>query len=163
MLQQNVMCTIKPHWWILLPLLMGVSAGGTSGSSYSITLQSKHCVALHTHTLTTSHYTRTHTQTHTDTYTQKNKIKKTQTPAKSVDFEIHLPPFDSDGNLTKLTLILPVVLAPWPAQAFENMHCHLASFLSLQRVQKIDRHLLLPSLSGSFVQQYTSSCVVVLK
>lgn len=94
-MQQQLLCRGKPQWWILLPLLMAVSTEATSGSSYSITLLSKHWLVLHTHTLNS--LARTHTNTH-----------KPQTPTKSVGFEIYLPPFRSEGYICKLGLSLPV-------------------------------------------------------
>lgn len=64
-------------------------------------------------------------------------------------FELRLPPFDLEGNVTNLELMgyLLVVLAPGTAQAFENIHCHLASFPSLQQLPKLGRHPLTLSVS----------------
>lgn len=99
---------------------MGVSAGGTSAFSYSITLLSKQRVAL---------YALTH---------------KPQTPCCLVGFTT--PPAAICLRKSSTHYLLDV-LAPGPAQALEHMHCHVASFQSLQRVPELGHFLLTLSVS----------------
>lgn len=99
------------YWSLFLPLLMGVSAGSASNSSYSITLLSEHWAALHTHT------SRTNARTHRG----------------SVGFALHLQPQRTDTRRAARCLL--VAPAPGPAQAFENVHLHLT-----QRAPRPLRH-----------------------
>lgn len=58
----------------------------------------------------------------------------------TVGFELHLPPSDSDVNVAKLELILPVVLAPGPAHGLRT-RCRAIAPRSLQRVPHVGGHL----------------------
>ncbi len=85
----------------------------------------------------------THTLTHTHTSRSDTNHRRLAMSVGS-----WTPP---EGKVTKLELsyYLLVALAPGPAQAFENMHCHLASFRSLQRVPDRGCHPLLPLCSST--------------
>lgn len=81
---------------------MGVS----SASSYSITLWSKHWMA-------------THSPSH------QHKRCRSQLVFVFLNSDTCLI-WSTHGR----THLLAAVLAPWPAQTFENVHCHLASILT---------------------------------
>lgn len=80
-----------------------------------------------------------HTRPYADTRTHKPQM-----PAQSVAFELLHCRHLSRNTMWHNSCYLLVALAPGSAQAFENVHCHLASFQSLQRVPKLGCHLLSP-------------------
>lgn len=109
---------------------MGVSAEGTSGSSYSITLLSKHqWVGLHTLSPYSLALPLSRTQT-----TDSCKVSQFSTPCADTSV------LRKKRSKTRDSYYLLVALAPRPAQAFENMHCHLLQESS-QWLPKIGSHL----------------------
>lgn len=100
--------------------------------------------------------------THTYTHLSPSHTYKPQTPCYVRRFLNSTCRHLTQKAKLELSYYLLLVLAPGPAQAFENMHCHRASSLSLQRHPQ-PGHLLYPLCQRSLGQQHTSSCVVVLK
>lgn len=115
---------------MLLPLLVALSAEGTSGSSYSITLLSTHWLAALRQYSTYTHFSST------------TRAHKPQTPTKSVGLNStcrHLGQEVTSGKSGCRYLL--VALAPGPTQAFESVHRHLARFLSSRQVPQVAAHV----------------------